>query len=264
MSQYLSLLLAFVLCATPAAAHEFWIEPDAHAVEPGAKVTAALRIGQNFAGDEYPFLSSQFRSFTLTGSEGEHPYEGNLGDRPALSTTIDTPGLTVITYHSKPSRLLYRKWETFLKYTANEGLTGAVEAHLDEGLPKIGFRESYARIAKSLIQAGPVRARDRDAARESLPFELVAVENPFDPSVETLTVRLLRQGEPAADVQVAVFAKAGEDVARTDPRTDDAGEVTIPLESGTRYLLNAVWLERVKRDGLTYASDWASLTFARP
>ena len=255
--------MALALPCAPVAAHEFWIEPDRHQVEIGDKVTATLKVGQEYEGEVYPYLSARFKSFTLTDETGTRDYEGNQGDRPALSTTLETPGLTVMTYHSTISKLRYTKWATFIKYTTNEGLTGAVEAHKADGLPEMGFREAYSRIAKALVQVGPVRAEDRDAA-QGYPLELVAVDHPFDPAIEAVTVRLLREGKPQEDVQVAIFAKGADGVERSNLRTDAAGEVSVPLTPGTRYLLNAVWLARSEEDGLDYESWWASLTFARP
>ena len=263
LSPFRTASLALLLSCVPAVAHEFWIEPDAHQVAAGEKVSARLRIGQNYKGEVYPYLSSQFRKFTLTDEDGTRDYEGDQGDQPALTTTLETPGLTVVTYHSTASKLIYKDWATFVKYTTNEGLTGAVEAHQAAGLPEKGFREDYSRIAKSLVQVGPVRAGDRDAA-QGYPLELVALSHPGDAAVDTLTVRLLREGKPQEDVQVAIFAKDAEGVARTNLRTDAAGEVAIPLTDGTRSLLNAVWLARSEKDGVDYESDWASLTFARP
>lgn len=258
---------ALAITVTPLAAHEFWIEPDYHTRAAGDDIVAGLRVGQNYHGETFPYLSPRFETFTITDDGGTHDYRGNQGDEPALRTTADTPGLTVITYVSKPSRLHYKKWETFVNYTANEGLTGAVEAHLDAGLPKTGFRETYQRHAKAMIQVGPVRPDDRETA-QGLDFELVALGNPFDPAIDVLPVRLLRFGEPAPDVQIAIFRKTADDAEGGTGveklRTDDAGRAEITLQDGARHLLNAVVMDRSTETGIDWDSDWASLTFARP
>jgi len=254
---------ALSIAVTPLAAHEFWIEPVAHTTPRGGDIVAGLRVGQNYDGETFPYLSPRFEAFTITDDGGTRDYRGNQGDEPALTAPADTPGLTVLAYVSKPSRLNYRKWETFLSYTENEGLTGAVAAHLAAGLPKVGFRETYQRHAKALIQVGPVRPDDRETA-QGLDFELVALGNPFDPAQETLTVQLLHRGRPAPDVQVAIFRKTAQDTAVEKLRTDAGGRAEITLQQGARHLLNAVVMERATAQGIEWDSDWASLTFERP
>ncbi len=224
---------------------------------------ASLRVGQNYDGETFPYLSSRFLRFTVTDASGTRGYRGHQGDQPALRTEAMKPGLTVLTYVSKPSTLVYRKWETFLNYTTNEGLLGAVEAHLDADLPKTGFREDYQRHTKAMIQVGPVDPAAREGA-QGLDFELVALGNPFDPEAKTLRVRLLRFGEPAPDVQIAIFRKGQDGTAVEKLRTDDEGYAEIELENGVRHLLNAVIMDRSEQSGVDWESDWASLTFARP
>ncbi len=224
---------------------------------------ASLRVGQNYDGETFPYLSSRFETFTISEDGKTREYRGHEGDQPALKAGADAPGLTVLTYVSNPSKLLYRKWETFLTYTANEGLTGAVEAHLAAGLPKTGFRETYRRHAKALIQVGPVDTRARETA-QGLELELVTLDNPFDPDAKALRVALLRSGKPAPDVQIAIFRKGADGTNTEKLRTDDRGRAEITLEDGTRHLLNAVILERSEEPGIDWNSEWASLTFERP
>lgn len=243
-------------------AHEFWIAPDAHMIEPGDALAAQLLVGSDMRGETYPYLSHRFLSFDIDDDGGKRPYRGNEGDSPAMTTTLETPGLTTLIYHSKPSRLVYRDWETFLNYTAEEGLDGAVEAHLEAGLPRTGFAEFYSRCAKALVQVGPVRDSDRDRAH-GLPFELIALDTPFESDRSALPVRLEWQGRIAADMQIAIFRKTKGSVERTILRTDDEGQAVIPLEPSSRYLLGAVHLEREDADA-DWRSHWASLTFATP
>ncbi len=265
----------------PAAAHEFWVAPERYTVEPGDRVVATLRNGQMMRGNELPYLSSWFHAFTVTTENGTRDVEGFEGDMPALSYTAAEPGLNVIAYHSTVDRVTYDDGERFRKYLAYEGLEGIAEAHRARGLPDSGFTEEYSRFAKALVQVGPVgervgervAERDRDAAL-GLRFELVAENNPYATGAETVMVSLLREGEPVAGRQIAVFRCAG-DVTRTLVNTDEQGRAAIPIRGGGEFLLNAVDIRAVdirpaeKSDGtgtietdpVVWASDWASLTF---
>ena len=78
----LGLVLGLTL---PASAHEFWVEPKAFRLEPGAAIVADLKVGQNFRGDTYPYLKSQFISFRITdraGSRDRHAVGADRGPEP--------------------------------------------------------------------------------------------------------------------------------------------------------------------------------------
>ena len=245
-------------------AHEFWISPENHRLDAGDTLRATLLVGTNLDGETYPYLSHRFKSFTIHDANGSRAYTGNEGDIPALVDRVSAPGLTTLLYHSKPSTLHYRKWEKFLRYTKAEGLTGAVEAHLAKGLPGEGFSEHYTRNAKSLVQVGSVKTAHQDK-RHGMPFEIVALQNPFAEGTKALPIRLYWQQTPANDVQITVFRQDAEgSVTREITRTDTQGNALIPLHGQSRYLLNAVRLDRTPGETTDYASFWSSLTFAIP
>lgn len=266
-------VVAALTCGARAAAHEFWVAPERYVVEPGEQVVATLRNGEMMRGNELPYLSPWFHAFTVTAADGTRAVAGFEGDMPALSYTAAEPGLHVIAYHSTVDRVTYDEGERFRKYLAYEGLEGIAEAHRARGLPDSGFTEEYNRFAKALVQVGPVGERDRDAAL-GLRFELVAENNPYAAGAETVTVSLLRKGEPVAGRQIAVF-RCASDVTRTLVNTDAQGKAAISIRGGGEFLLNAVDIRAVdigpveKRNGngtiesdpVVWASDWASLTF---
>lgn len=247
-----------------AAAHEFWVEPRRYSVESGARITAKLRNGQMMRGAELPYLRTWIRAFSVTTRDSTRDVEGFDGDMPALSYAAEQPGLHVIAYESTVDRITFDDWDRFRKYLAYEGLGGIAEVHRARGLPEVGFSEDYTRFAKALVQVGPVGAEDKDA-RLGLRFELVAENNPYAPGADAVTVTLLRQGEPVAGRQIAVFRCSGE-VTRTTVITNARGQAVIPIAGGGVFLLNAVDIRPVETDALgkdsvVWASDWASLTF---
>jgi uncharacterized GH25 family protein len=255
-------LLLALICAT-ASAHEFWIEPEAFRVAPGERVRAELKVGQDFKGNVFPYLRDRFVAYRVTGRAGTYDVSSYDGASPSLDITSADPGLTIVSYHSTADRLIYRDWQTFLEYADYEGLTRAVAQHRARGLPERDFSETYVRCAKALIQAGPVRDEDQDRP-VGLPLELVALANPYaGPLPDGLPVRLLWQGMPLADTQVAIFRESGGSVSRTAIRTDADGTAWIPMDGGGRFLLNAVRLDPADpNSGDEWHSHWASLTFA--
>ena len=262
MTRTCAAVLAAVLAGLSsfAHAHEFWIEPVSHRLPAPGAISANLKVGGNLKGSVFPYLSKRFVSYRIDGPAGRTDVRGNEGDIPSLSHEASEPGLYILTYHSTADRLDYEEWQTFVDYVGYEGLDGAIDAHLAADLPRTGFAELYTRCAKALVQVGPPAPGDRDEAI-GMPLELVALDNPFTGELDDLPVRLLWQGKPAADIQIAVFRET-DSIERTTLRTNADGRATIPLDGGGRFLLNAVRMARAAGDdGVAWESHWASLTF---
>jgi len=264
-------LLVFVglLSVAPALyAHEFWLAPHRYAVEEGGQVDASIRVGQMFNGAELPYLTTGFSEFTRRTSQGTTGVAGFEGDLPAASYAASTPGLHVLTYHSRANRITYDSWETFLEYLAYEGLEAVADQHRTRQLPAQGFDESYIRYAKTLVQVGPYQAEDTDVA-QGAPFEIVAEDSPYEPGLEVLQVRLLRHNEPVGNRQIAIIRYDGT-VSRSLTHTDAVGRATIDIGDGGTYLLNATDLQPADMaddpagNKAVWQSYWASLTFGLP
>lgn len=270
------------LLAGPAAAHEFWIEPEDSRVEVGDTVRAELRVGAMLSGEAYPYLSDQIVAAQLHAPGGVTDIDGMEGDLPALSVTPTEPGLHVILYHAAPAVAEFEDFATFVSYLALEGLDDVVRLHKERGLPEAGFAETYTRNARALLQVGPADPAQLDRPT-GLPLELVALQNPFVGGLDDLEVQLLWQGAPVPNRQVTVFhrplagdgagagtagqeAAGGEvmgNVTRSLVTTDGQGRASIPLAGGGFYLLNAVQMKPVEdQGGVVWDSHWATLTFA--
>ncbi|MDH3738675.1 MAG: DUF4198 domain-containing protein [Alphaproteobacteria bacterium] len=248
----------------PVSAHEFWIEPDAHKVPNGADFSADLKVGQNFVGAVFPYLSNRFRSYTITDPSGTRKNVGAEGDIPSLRIGEAPPGLHIISYHSTADSLTFDLWDDFVEYIAYEGNSWAADAHLSAGFPRTGFSEQYTRCAKTLVQVGEPARADVDRAI-GCPLEIVAKVSPYrleaSPDGREIPVRLLWQGKPLAGQQINIFRR-GDAITRTTVVTDADGHATIPVLLGSAYLLSAVHMYRAPADSAAlWLSYWASLTF---
>lgn len=265
-------LLAAIL-TDPAAAHEFWIEPEASQVEVGDTVRAELRVGAMLSGEAYPYLSDQIVAARLHAPGGVTDIEGMEGDLPALAVTPSEPGLHVILYHAAPAVAEFEDLETFASYLALEGLDDVVRQHKERGLPEAGFSETYSRNARALLQVGPADPAQLDRPT-GMPLELIALQNPFVGGLSELEVQLLWQGAPVPNRQVTIFHRppagdgagdeaTGGEVTRSLVTTDAEGRASIALTEAGFYLLNAVQMKPVEGQGdVVWDSHWATLTFA--
>jgi uncharacterized GH25 family protein len=257
-------LTVAMLAVSPALSHEFWIEPEDYSIAQGDRIRADLKVGQDFKGDAFPFIASRFVTFQRHDQLGDSDVEGMAGDLPALAQVPRTEGLTQFTYLSTDRQLTFTDWQKFNEYLEYEGLNAIPARHDARGLPRDRIREIYIRCAKTLVNVGPdVTGQDRATG---LPLELVAEQNPGAIGAgEDMRFRLLWQGAPLPDTQVALFKKGSEAAGATRAltRTDADGYASFTLPAEGTYLASAVhMIEPAAETEADWQSYWASLTFA--
>lgn len=253
------------LCfALPAAAHEFWIEPDAFQVPTSSPIEANLKNGQGFSGINLAYFETRTDRFQIVSGGETRDYAGRMGDVPAFRLDQAPDGLLVVIHQTTPSTLTYSKWTKFRAFVTRKDAAWALERHAERGLPQSGFQELYTRFAKSLIGVGNASGMDRDTGLE---IELTALANPYTDDLSAgLPVRLSYRGAPRAAAQIEVFERApGGLVTITRHRTDTEGRALIPVRPGHVYQLDSVVLrEPPPGSDAAWESLWANLTFAVP
>ena len=173
-------LLAFHAVCKPAAAHEFWIDPEKYQVETGGPLVANIRNGQTFKGVGLGYFERSIARFDLIGPDGMEPVQGRMGDVPAMATTAGADGLWVIVHETTPSLLTYTTWEKFQAFADHKDFPDMRARHDARGLPETGFKESYTRFAKALVAVGDGAGADAATGMET---EFVALTNPYtDPA----------------------------------------------------------------------------------
>lgn len=262
MIQSLFVVSLMLLKSTNLQAHEFWIEPEQFQLQTGDKLTAHIKVGQNMIGDNLYYLPNQFQSFAIHYGKQTSPIKSRLGDLPAVSQTIDQPGLHILAYVSTNSELIHKEPEKFMQFLEYEGIEWVNAAHQKRGLPKSGFSEAFQRFAKSLIQVGNAHAQDKPLG---LPFELILLNNPYTQKKQAIQVQLLWEGQPLPNAQINVFKRDDQQTTRQTFRTNQQGRASISHQNAKGvYLLNAVHMIEppAEMTGIAWKSLWASTTFA--
>ncbi|MHC0052119.1 DUF4198 domain-containing protein [Actibacterium sp. D379-3] len=259
--------LATMLFAVSATAHEFWLSPEQYQVAPDQPIRADIRVGQNFAGAAYAYIPDRTARFELVMGDTVMQVPGRMGDRPALAMAAPQSGLAILVHETTDTSLTYTEWDKFASFVAHKAFPGLPAAHMDRHLPQTGFSESYRRYAKALVAVGDGAGQDRNMGLET---EIIALANPYtDALAGGLPVRVLYQRAPRVGAQLEVFARAPDGTVTTARlTTDDQGQVTVPVQPGHEYLLDAVVLRDTGNDdpaaGPVWRSLWAALTFAIP
>lgn len=263
----LSATLAFAT-GFPAAAHEFWIEPEQYQVDAGDQLVANLKNGEEFEGISLSWLDRNFTRFEMTSGPETRPVVSRLGDTPAMNAEAWADGLMVIVHETTPAQLVYTEWEKFMAFAAHKDFPNAEADHVANGWSQERFVEGYTRHVKSLVAVGDGAGADRVFGLET---EFVALTNPYADNFDgTMQVRVDYQGTPRTNAQVEVFEKAPDGaVTVTLHRTDEEGVVGIPVKSGHSYLFDAVLLLPSPEAGTSdnapvWETLWAALTFAVP
>jgi hypothetical protein len=250
-----------LLCGTlPAAAHEYWLEPTAFAVQAGQNVPIHIYVGEHFKANSFPYLREEYKKFVIAEGRSERPVRAVDGDDP-VTVKLTTPGLAIVAAYTVPETLTFENWDKFEAYLRFEGLEQIAPRHREQGKPMSGIVEHYIRCAKLLLNVAVAGGEDRVIG---LPLELVAERNPYRLAPgDGLPVRLLHNGKAIAGVQITALSKA-DPHKRHHVRTDAEGRARIALPTPGPWLLNAVHMAESQSANAHWLSWWASMTFARP
>ncbi len=253
--------------ASPAAAHELWIEPESFQLQASSNIVGNLINGQNFEGTQLTFLPRNFEQFAIINVTQVVDVDSRLGDRPAINQEAPGPGLNIIVYEARHRTLTYDTFDEFDVFAMFHGVSDMSGRHLELGLPLADFKEVYTRHSKALVTVGAADGEDR---RLGLEAELVALANPYllEPADE-LPVQLFFGNGPLANTQIELYARSPfGDVTMTTHRTDANGVAMLPTMPGYDYMANAVIFrqphERYSELDPVWETLWANLTFAVP
>jgi len=244
-------------------AHELWVDPEIASANMQTKIAAHVRVGQNFRGPKQYYIPEDINETYITDVAGRTDLKGIIGDELIFDRLAKHPGLQILTYHSNPLKLTYKKFEKFEKFVTGKGLNWVLDEHKKRGLPELGFYESYTRYAKALVTRGSTAGSDKQTG---LMFELIALKNPYEfknsDAENMLPVKLIWKGKPFANSQISVFENTGDEVKSTHIRTNEAGIANLPITQNASYLLNSVQMTaELPETGVVWKSHWASLTF---
>jgi hypothetical protein len=241
----LRFLVLALLIATPAAAHDFWIEPSTFHPAVEARIGVALRVGMKLLGDPVPRLPELIDKFFIRGNGDERPVVGRAGMEPAGLAYVSGPGLHWIGYQSfaSPLNLDAKK---FAEYLRDEGLLQVAQGP-----------ERFYRCAKALLDTPGDSGKVLETPL-GFTLELIPHKNPY--RSRELPLTLLFRGKPLANAQIV--ALHSDEMVKV--RTDARGRATIPIARPGFWMIKAVHMEPApKGAGSMWESWWASMTFER-
>ena len=255
-------LVALALGA-PLDAHDFWIEPTTFTPATGAIIGIRARVGDGFLGDPVPRDSALLEQLVMEDEQGRRPVAGQEGGDPVGLLRVSQPGLKVIGYLGKASRVELPA-DKFNSYLEQEGLDAVAALRVARHQTRTGARELFTRCAKTLLLIGATNDAQRDRTL-GCPLELVADRNPYTLSAgDALVVRVLHDGHPLSGTLVVAMNRK-QPSQRVTARADRTGQVALVLPAGGVWMIKAVHMVPAPPgSNADWASYWASLTFDMP
>ena len=254
---------AALALAAPVEAHDLWIEPATFATAPGKVLALRLRVGQDLVGDPVARDEAVIDQFVLVDRKARHMIPGRDRSDPAGFIRIDSAGVLIVGYRSRPSAVVLPAAK-FNDYLREEGLEAVAAERAKRNQSTADGRELFSRAAKSLVLSEAAPARDGDRPL-GLRLELVAEANPYRRrNSDDLPFRLLFENRGLAGALVVAINKQ-DPSARLTARTDTNGRVRFNLLRSGMWMVKAVHMIPAPADsGADWESIWASLTFELP
>jgi uncharacterized GH25 family protein len=269
-ARFNALALATLAAATPAAGHDFWLEPSRFEPAPGELVTVGLRVGEPWSGESTGEAGpageavardpGHIERFALVGPAGEEPVAGGEGADPAGLVRPPSPGRYTLVFRSLPTPITLDA-ARFEAYLAEEGLDGVLAARAARGAGGESGRERFSRCAKALLRVG-------DSAQVpdlpvGLRLELIAETDPYAlAGGGELALALVFEGAPLSGSLVEAYGPGGR---RRAARSGADGRVRFDLDAAGPWLVTAVHMVPAPAaSGADWESVWASLAFALP
>ena len=264
----LSVFLQIIaVSASTVKAHELWLESAIPMINANNQIEIDIRLGQMFSGSAQFFIPDQAVMLKRLTADGAILLTPRPGDRPAISfPAAADAGHTVIAYETIGFYLTYKEWDKFVAFAQNKKASDILDQHLARQLSRDHFKERYKRFAKiSLFMTAANRQVNDATTGMEIEFIITNVEFISDTS-QSVTARLIYQGQPMINVPVTVFTRAPDGaVMTTDLNTDDQGKVRLQTETGYDYMLDHVLFRAIDPaddpKGAAWETLWASHVF---
>ena len=263
-----------LVSAVTAAAHDFWLVPNAFVLAPGSTLDVLGQTSSRFPMSESAVTTDRIADARIVGAAGDEriPDLAIAGKSLRLRAKPATSGQYVIAA-SLHWRSMRESAESFRRYLSLEGAQAALERIDRDGLlrGRDSLTRRYAKYAKALVEvggAGP-RAFDRLAGH---PLEFVPVTDPARSRAgDTLAFRLVLLGRPAANARVHAGAvhwmtplpEPPHEVATAVELVADAnGVVRVPITATGLWNVRAIQIvPSPAGSGADWDAHWASLVF---
>lgn len=257
--------LALLVVAAPAGGHDFWIQPDNFAIDPGSPVSFTFQVGHGKGRERW---NNHQRIVALNdfsrGSRRDLRPQLRKGAQFDLAITGMMPGLHIVALQSTHA-MSELPAIRFNDYAREEGLVPILAARKAAGTSNRPGREKYSRRAKALVQIGPPTAASQAFATRpiGLKLEIVPDRHPLALGPDRiLPLHVLYNGRRLPNATVKLTNLGADERPVAVAVTDRTGRTRFRVPATGTWLLNVVWSEAVRNDPkVDFDTIFSSLTF---
>lgn len=260
---FLTFAATIAMVAAPTFAHETWILPASGSISATGWIPVSISSGMDFPKPDtaLPHERLERSGVRLAGSTRRLEALGSVGGALLARANLPVPGVATIWMEIAPLEVALtpaQVIEYFDEIQADPELRKAWDPAA--GRP---WRERYAKFAKVFVGVGGFE-RDRSWAEPiGGALEIVPETNPSgvagEPVTNTLTVRVLKDGNPLPNLPLAVQA----DGARRWQRTDGDGRARLQLIGSGPWLIHGTQLIAPVSPDEPWLSWFTTLTILR-
>lgn len=183
------------------------------------------------------------------------------GERDDGTFRLPAAGVYVVALEVDNTAISRQPAQRFNAYLQAEGLAPALRQRARTSRTESDGSERYGRVAKTMLRIGTADAAYAPRPL-GLPLEIVAEQDPFDPSANALPVRLYYQGRPLAGALVDLINLEDDAHVAEAHMSDAQGRAVFAARHAGRWLLNVVWTRPAPRgDEVDFETWFSSLTF---
>jgi uncharacterized GH25 family protein len=264
-------LLAAMSVALPAAAHDFWLQPEAFWSASGATTPLTLQVGHGPYRQRSPIALGRITRFTATGPDGlavDLRSRLRLGGRTEDGDVrFAAPGVQVLVLQTDDRAESHLPTLRYNDYLKAEGLTPALALRARTHRMDMDGSENYSRQTKALVQVGAAGGSQAQVLKPvGLPLEIVPERSPYaEPPSATLPVRVLFEGRPLMGALVKLTDLAHDEAPVETHLTDASGAATFAMPKRGQWLLNVIWTKAQPKTRETdFETVFSSLSFGFP
>ena len=264
LSLFGTVILLVLLVATPAFAHDCWLQPDHFTIGMESLIIARLFVGHRLKKDKaLPLEKAMTPRLGLVTAEKEIDLISMTpdGHMPIVDyqPAFQGPGLLVMDRDFTPITLANDKFGQYLSHEHHERLMHLVEAN-----PRGEQKERYARCVKVLIQVGGLTEEKLYDRMSGQKLEIVLRSDParIKPD-DSLMVDVFFEGKPLGDSYVTALVMTPEGkVVEAFEKTNSDGMAVFKSTRPGIWLLRLVHLYPYGGDhDMDWESYWAAYCF---
>ena len=264
----LAIAVSLPLVATPAAAHDQWLEAEPFFSPTPGREKVYLYLGDRFA-DAQPLVvktRDKFTRFFIQSTAGRRDVLPDVREdaQPALLLTSGrASGSFVIAADAVPYTIELDA-KKFGAYLLDERLVGILAARVAAGAEDLPGRERYTRHLKALVQIG--QKLDPFVTQPvGQELEIVPEAHPYGVAPGgQLVVKVLFKGKPLAGTAVAAVNRYRGEIQSKTWRTDASGRVAFTIARPGDWMIRLVHMEPSDQKDVDWRSWWSNLTFSLP